>query len=37
MNAQRITPPPEDNILTVRKEKLEGLLDRAAERGAERA
>ena len=37
MNAEHITPSPEDNVLTVRKEDFEDLLDRAAERVAERA
>ena len=34
MNAEHITPPPEDNVLTVRKEDFEDLLDRAAEQAA---
>ena len=37
MNAEHITPSPEERVLTVRKEDFEDLLDRAAERGAERA
>jgi predicted aconitase len=37
MNAEHATPPLDDNTLTLRKEDLEDLLDRAAEKGAERA
>jgi len=37
MNAEHATPPPDESILTLRKEDLEDLLDRAAEKGAERA
>lgn len=37
MNAEHTTPSPDDSTLTLRKEDLEDLLDRAAEKGAERA
>jgi predicted aconitase len=37
MNAEHATQPLDDNTLTLRKEDLEDLLDRAAEKGAERA
>lgn len=37
MNAEHATLPPDDHTLTLRKEDLEDLLDRAAEKGAERA